>query len=118
MSRRLNIKGPEGFGSIVEIVVTSIIFVVAAAGIMSTVSMPKPQTRESSKKVEAAYIGKGIIDEIRQEVSAAEGGVFFGSKLNVGTHSVGTTEGYTVNYTVTEPIQNVRKIDMTITWPD
>ncbi len=129
MRRGLNLKGTAGLGSIVEIVVTSVVFIIAAAGIMSTISVLKPEIKESSKKVEAAYIGKGILDEMRQEVNAADNGVFFGPNLdtNIGeyndvdyaNYSPDQTSGnYTVDYVVTEPIPNVRKVDMIISWPD
>jgi hypothetical protein len=115
-------KKQGGFASIVEVAVTAVIFILATVGIISTVSALKPHARESTKKIEAAYVGKGIIDELRKEVNAAPGGVFFGNNLSIGTHtrSAITTTGtaYTVTYDVTEPIPNVRKVTMTVTWPN
>ena len=117
MLRSLRKKKREGFASIVEVVVTSVIFVLATAGILSTVSMLKPHGRESSKKIEAAYIGKGIMDNLRKEVHATTGALFTGN-LAVGTYNLAAIGNYTVGYVVTEPIPNLRRLTMTITWPD
>ena len=121
MLRDLRTKRAAGFASIVEVIVTTVIFILATAGILSTVSMLKPHARGSTKEIEAAYVGKAVIDQLRKQVAAADGGVFFGSNLSLGTHNLppsGPNGDYTVSYTVTEPIPNVRKLSMTITWPD
>ena len=106
----------EGFASIIEVIVTTVIFIIATAGILSTVSMLKPLSLESTKEIDAAYVGKGVIDKLRNEVDAAPGGVFFGPNLALGVHNLGLIDGYSVSYTITEPIVNVRKLEMTITW--
>jgi len=101
----------------VEVIVTAVIFVLATAGILSTVSMIKPQGTESSKKIEAAYVGKGVIDQLRKEVDASTwntGALKVGGPYNWG----GPTGDYTVSYTVTETDPTFRKLTMTITWPD
>ena len=106
----------SGFASIVEVIVTSVIFVLAAAGILTTVAMFKPHEQEASQKIEAAYIGKGIIDDLRKAVDATDWNDA-GSDLAVGTYS--TTVGiYTIDYEVTEPNPSVRHLAMNITWPD
>ncbi|MCK5082364.1 MAG: hypothetical protein KAR31_05610 [Candidatus Omnitrophica bacterium] len=117
MLRGLKKARKEGFASIVEVAVTSVIFILATAGILSTVSMLKPHGEQSLKKIEAAYIGKGIIDELRQEVHASAGGLF-GGNLALGVHNMTTVGDYTVSYIVTEPIPNLRRLTMNITWPD
>jgi Tfp pilus assembly protein PilV len=103
----------KGFASIVEVIITSVIFVIAAAAVLSTTSQFRPQGQESSQKMEAAYIGKGIIDDFRQQVSAED--------WNTGNLAVGTrglvNGDYTINYTITEPIPDLRHITMNITWP-
>jgi hypothetical protein len=118
MLHGLKRKNQEGFASVVEVIVTAVIFVLATVGIMSTISALKPQARESTRKIEAAYVGKGILDKLRKEVSAAPGGVFYNTNLDLGTHTVNSLGDYNVSYTVTEPIANVRKVEMTINWPD
>jgi len=107
----------NGFASIVEIIVTAIVFVIAAAGILSTMVMFRPQGQEASKKMEAAYIGKGIIDDLRQQVSA-EDWFNAGSPLEVGTTSF-MVDNYNVTYTITDPVVgDYRKLEMNVTWPD
>ena len=107
----------KGIASIVEIIVTSIVFVIAAAGIMSTVAMFRPQGKEASLKIEAAYVGKGIIDELRQQVNA-EDWYDASSSLAVGTYPPITVGVHTVVYTITEPTSGLRKLTMNITYPD
>lgn len=114
----LNLKyGKQGFASIVEVVMTSIVFIVATAGILSTVSMLQPLSAESSQKIQAAYLAKGLMDEFRKSVLAAPGS-YWESDLDPGVHNLGAIGDYTVSYTVTDndPIPNVRKVTMTVTW--
>lgn len=106
----------NGFASIVEVIVTSVVFVIAAAGIMTAVSLFKPQEKTSSRKMEAAYIGKGIIDDLRRQVSAEDWWTG-GSNLDAGTYST-TVNVYTVVYTITTPSPSYRHLTMNITWPD
>lgn len=106
----------KGFASIVEIIVTTVVFVIAAAGILATVVMFRPQGKESSLKIEAAYIGAGIIDDLRRDVNAEEWNDV-GSNLAVGNYSV-TSGIYTINYTITQPTLGLRHLAMNITFPD
>jgi hypothetical protein len=107
----------KGFASITEVIVTSIIFVLATAGILTTLSMLRPHGGESSQKIEAAYLGKGIIDDLRKEIDA---GTWNSGRLSIGQHNLGPIDGYTVSYTVTQlpPPANARHLVMNITWPD
>lgn len=107
----------KGIASIVEVIVTSVIFVIAAAGILSTVAMFRPQGKEASLKIEAAYVGKGIIDDLRQQVNAEDWNDP-GSSLAPDTYT--TTIGiYTIDYEITdEPNLGYRKLTMNITYPD
>ena len=123
MLRSFKKNREEGFASIVEVAVTAVIFILATAGILSTVSMLRPHGQQSSKKIEAAYIGKGIMDDLRREVNATTtaGQEFFGPKLALGAYGPTVISGYTVNYTVAEANPgdpNLLKLTMTITWPD
>ena len=109
----------NGFASITEIIVTSIIFVLATAGILSTLSMLRPEGGASTQKIEAAYLGKGIMDDLRKDVDAATWNDLT-SRLAPGAHNLGQINGYTVSYTVTQlpAPANVRRLDMNISWPD
>ena len=104
----------NGFASIVEVIITSVIFVIGAAAVLSTTSQFRPQGQESSQKMEAAYMGKGIIDDLRQQVSADDWNT---GNLMIGTYSL-VNGDFTIDYRITEPIPNLRHITMTVTWPD
>jgi len=106
----------KGFASLVEVIVTAIVFIIAASGILATTTMFRPQGQASSQKMEAAYIGKGLIDDLRQKVSAEDWWDPNGN-LAVGTYTT-TIGGYDVTYIITEPIPDVRHLTMNISWPD
>lgn len=117
MLRDLKNKREEGFASMIEVIVTSVIFIIAAAGILTTVSMLKPVTTISTKKIEAAYIGKGIMDQLRKEVDAATWNSP-ASPLAPGTHNVPAGD-YNVTYVISEePGSNLRRLTMNVVWPD
>ena len=104
--------------SIVEIIVTSVVFIIAAGGILSTVAMFRPQGKEAALKIEAAYIGKGIIDDLRQQVNAEQWyNLSYMSGLSVGSYS-NTIGIYTIDYEITQPDSSYRKLTMNITFPD
>ena len=97
----------------VEIIVTAIIFVTAAVGILATTSTLRPQGRESVRRLEAAYLAKKIIEEQRSLVDAA---TWDSGALIPGTYT-NTIDGYTVDWTITDvPVLNVRRLDMTVSW--
>lgn len=58
------------FASMAEVLVTAVIFVLAAVGIFATISMLRPHGMESKERLEAAYIGKSVIEELRGYVDA------------------------------------------------
>jgi len=109
-----DLKKISGFASIVEVIVTAIIFIVATAGILSTMSMLTPQKREASRKIEAVYVGKGVMDELRWDVDAS---TWDAGDLSLGDHTQ-TIGDFNVSYTVTEPTPGLRKVAMDIVWAD
>lgn len=115
-----NLKN-NGFASIVEVIVTSIIFVIAVAGILTTMSMLRPAGEESAKKLEAAYIAKQELERLRGQIDAS---TWDNASFNYlpGTYSkvvVGDTGNYTVNWIVSNvPNLNLRQVNMTVTFPD
>ena len=64
----LKILKKQGFASFVEVLVTSVIFVVAALGIFTTISMLRPRAMDSAERIEAAYAGKSVLDRLRAYV--------------------------------------------------
>lgn len=124
MNKRLG--NNKGFGSILEVTITAIVFSVAAVGLMTTITMVRPESTTSSKRLEAAYIGKQLIDDLRKDVSAETW--YLGNTddpLLPGTYTDSVTQdGVQYNYTYT--IQQVnpygdfdaRKLTITIEYPD
>jgi hypothetical protein len=110
-------KNRGGMASVTEVVIASIIFAIAAAGILATVSFLKPQSTTSAKRLEAAYIGKSILEELRQNVDLDAWDTAGGDLDPAVAHSI-TIGDYTVDWTVTDVFgdNTLRKVDMTITY--
>ncbi len=60
----------KAFASITEIVVTAIVFVVSAVGILSAITMIRPKGGDSVRRLEAMYLAKQQIESLRGEVDA------------------------------------------------
>lgn len=113
----------KGFGSILEVTITAIVFSVAAVGLISTITMVRPEATTSSKRLEAAYIGKQLMDDLRSNVDA--GTWFLGNTddpLLPGNYSTSVTQDgvvYSINYTIADdPNIDARKMTMTVEYPD
>jgi hypothetical protein len=116
----------NGFGSIVEIIITAVIFVFSAFGILTAMSYLKPQSAKSSKKLEAAYVGRQVLDELRGSVSA-ENWWTGGSLDPAGSPYTSTIGVHDISYTVSDfPTGctsgpngdcSARKVIMTLTYP-
>lgn len=96
----LKILKEKGFASVLEVIVTAVIFMLAAFGIMTTVSMLRPHTREVSREIEAAYHAKNMMDYLRGQVDAAAW------EANTGPLATGVTHSniigdYTINWSLT-----------------
>ena len=91
--------------SIIEVIVTSVIFIIAAFGIMSTLATSQPQSTNSAKRLKAAFIGRQFLDELRTKVDARtwdQGN----NDLSVGTHGPITVDGYdgAIRWTINQQI--------------
>ena len=107
-----------GFASIVEIVVTAVIFTITAFGILATISTFRIKGGTSSRKLDAVYAAKNIIDQLRFEVNAAEWNLG-SSRLAPGVHPTITSGIFTIDYFVTDlPGSEVRRVDMNVTYPE
>ena len=107
----------SGFASIIEVVVTAIIFVLAVFGILATTSVMQPQVKDSSKRLLAAYEAKKFLNNLRSGIDQTTWDLA-GSDYTLGAHSK-TIGVYTINYTVSAVAgTDVRKINLTITYPD
>jgi hypothetical protein len=111
----------NGFASFIEIIITAVIFTVAAVGIYATVASVNPRGISSTKKLEAAYYGKSIMEQLKGDVAA---GTSWGTgTVAVGTHILPPVGGVTVSYVVTadpnfpaDPNMAPRHVNMVITY--
>ncbi|MDP8211686.1 MAG: hypothetical protein P9X22_00145 [Candidatus Zapsychrus exili] len=114
----LQILRKNGFASIMEVIVSSIVFLIAAFGILSTISQLRPQGTGSAKKLEAAYIGKEVIDDIRGQVDAR---IWDdpGNLLAVGTTHTEIIREFNVTWWLEDvPDMGARKLEMIIEYPE
>ncbi|MCD4779383.1 MAG: hypothetical protein K8S27_02380 [Candidatus Omnitrophica bacterium] len=112
----LRIRKKNGV-SIVEVVVTAIIFSIAAFGVFSTIAVLRPQGQDSMKKLQALYTGKSILDELIMAVDAHTWGSGL-SNLALGHHSR-VIGNYTINYYVADVTgQGLRQVYMNVSYPD
>ena len=107
----------DGFASLIEVLVTAVIFVVASLGIFTAISMLRPHGIESAKKLEAAYVGKRMIEELEGKVDArmwdnSESPIFPGDHGDVIT---GMYANYTVNWHI-EDAAGVRSLSMNVNY--
>ncbi len=114
----------KGFASILEVIVTAVIFMLAAFGIMTTVSMIRPHDLQVSREVEAAYHAKNMMDYLRGQVDAAAWTANTGD-LATGTIHTKTIGDYTINWYLNQVNPSAyptglapRKLSMNIYYPD
>ena len=108
----------QGF-TIVEVIVSVIIFLIAAAGIFATISSLSQPAGESNREIAAALVAKQILADLRRDMDMTD---WDGGDLSVGTHpwTAVTVDGvtYTPQYVVETDPQgtDARKVTLTITW--
>jgi len=118
----LKVLRQQAFASIIEVIVTAVIFLIAAVGIMTTLSMLRPHGMESYKKLEAVYIAKNFIDTLRGEVQA-NSWIDNTGNLATGVLHSEVVGGYTINWILVEPPgfpagMAPRQMFMNIQYPD
>ena len=112
MLRKLKKKG---FVSIIEVIVTSVIFILAAFGIFSSISMLRLPSFDSSKRLDAAYTGRKFIENLRNSISISAG------IYTAGTLYTNTVPGGLANYTIKWYVKDdastgVRQLYMNVTY--
>ena len=120
----IRIHRKKAFASVLEVIVTAVIFMLAAVGIMTTVSMLRPHNLGSYREVEAAYHAKNMMDYLGGQVDAAAWEANTGPLATGVAHS--TTMGdYTINWYLIEfnpadypPGLAPRKLSMNVSYPD
>ena len=99
-----------------EVIITAVIFTIAAAGVFTVLSTFRIQGTQSTRRLEAAYAGKSFIESLRSSVSAEDwndpNGAF--APGIVHTQTVGNFE---VNYILTDvPGSDIRRLTMNVTY--
>ena len=112
-------KNQRGF-SLVEVVVASLIFGIATAGLFSVFRSQGGTSERTEKRLEAVYVARTILEELRTRVDP-ENWSNAGGVLTLGTHvqnitPPNSTITYTATYNVTEPRPGIRRVDLTVTW--
>ena len=107
----------RAFASIVEVVITAIIFMLAATGMYSSISNLRPETEISSEKLAAAYEAQALLSELRTEVAAPT--------WDTGNLQVGSHNAVAAPYTFVWEVENAnylgtaipaRKLTLTVTY--
>lgn len=95
-----------GFASIMEVVVTSVIFAIAAISIFSTISMLKTAQQStvdpnSTGRLAAAYVGERVLKDLHGQLDPQLWRDNTGD-LQTGVMHTNTIGGYTVNWSLTD----------------
>ena len=108
--------------SLIEVTIGALIFSIAAVGLFSTFQAQRITTEQTEKRLEAAYVARQVLEDLRTKVDPANWN--FGGALAVGSHTPPSITGsppsniqYTVTYNViTEPDPGIRRVDLTVSW--
>lgn len=105
----------------VEVIVTAIIFVASAAGIYTTLTLVRPDSKAAADKVQALYKGKEFLEGLHENVRPSEWNQR-ASGLRVGSYPSTIIDGYRYEWTV-EPVvidgqtsPHVRKVTLDVTY--
>ena len=105
--------------SMTEVVVASVIFVLASSGIYATIAKTSFAVKGQESRVQAALCGKEIMNGRNRAVASS---TWAGGALSIGTHAVtmalypNCASGVTsASYTVTAS-GSARAISLTVSW--
>ena len=76
----------------VEVIVTSVIFILAAFGILSSISKLSSTGTGTSKRLDATYAGRKFIENLRNSVSIYASGTRYSNRV------AGGLSNYTINW--------------------
>lgn len=109
----------QGF-TIVEVIVATLVFALAAAGIFATVSALNRPAGESMEEVTAAFLGKRILEDLRRDVDAEDWNS--GELVNGTTYAMNAVTIGGITYTPVYTVENdpngtsARKVTLNIIW--
>jgi len=96
------------------------IFIVAAFSIFTATSVLSPHSKESDKRLQAAYLGKNILSDLSLKVDASTWNDCSGNLI--GTLCPGTRTqvlgDFNINYNITEMPNGARKVILNIVYPE
>lgn len=102
-----------------EVVIATLIFSLAMAGVFASISNLRQPAIESTQEVTAAFIGKRVLEDLRKDVSAAtwnSGNLAIGTYGPIEAAKVGN-QTYFYNYIVTsDPGTNARQVTLNVYW--
>ena len=118
----MKLMNNKGFASFVEVMVTSIIFVIASYGIFAAISGVNPSDNNSLARLEAAYIGKQVLEDLRTQVDARTWDDALANDLTPPTYGPINITGVHGTYTVSANIssddygysEGLRRVELTV----
>ncbi|HSA31039.1 MAG TPA: prepilin-type N-terminal cleavage/methylation domain-containing protein [Candidatus Omnitrophota bacterium] len=116
ISRQL--LGRNGF-SMVEVIVATLIFAMATAGILATLSALSRPAAESTREVQAAFIAQDIIESLRGQITTEAWVDPAGNFVNGGSYSktiVKDDMPFLVVYNVTNDFTGAKEITVNVSW--
>ncbi len=103
----------------VEVIVATLIFAMATAGILATLSALSRPAAESAQDVQAAFIAKEIVETLRSQVTADSWVNPSGNFVTGRTYPTSITRDgrtYFVVYNVTDDFTGAKEITVNVTW--
>jgi len=114
---RKNFEHNNGF-SMVEVIVASLIFAVAAVGLIQVATLSGNTSRQTTGyEVKAAFLAKSIVDDLQSAVSAD---TYWSnsSRLYPGTYT-NSFENFNITTVITaDAVTGGRLINVTVDYPD
>jgi len=106
--------------SLVEVLIATVLFSIAALGMFSTLSMMRVSSDVSDKRLGAAYFGRQCLEQLRAKVDQrAFNGIDYNNELSLGPHTCPADPNniYTATYIVAEDATTkARKVSLSVTW--
>ncbi len=121
-------KKQNGF-SLVEVLVASVIFAIAATGLFSTFSPQRVNSDRSERRLQAAYLGRQLLEELRTNVDLTPGaqgapswadftcdGVSHEWPYDLAGNPLIDDRSGGVDYTCTTDASGLRQFSLVVTW--
>lgn len=103
----------------VEIIIATLVFSLATAGILATLSALSRPAAESAQDTQAAFLAQEIIEDLRSQVTADAWNDPSGSFVSGDSYSQTISRDghdYVVLYNVANDFTGAKEINVTVTW--